>query len=85
MNLLILMPLSLTAGVFMDVHDLPAGIRQIAELTPTYHLSLLAQSMAGLPIGGQPLVDLAWVVGWGIGAGAAALLIYRRFVGTQFA
>ncbi len=41
--------------------------------------------MTGLPIPVQPIVDLAWVVGWGIASGVAALLIYRRFVGTQFA
>ena len=84
-NLLVLMPLSLTAGVFMDVHDLPSAIRQAAELTPTYHLSMLAQSMAGLPIPVQPLVDLAWIAVWGVASGAAALLVYRRFVGRQFA
>jgi ABC-2 type transport system permease protein len=84
-NLLILMPLSLTAGVFMDVDELPAAVRQVAQLTPTYHLSMLAQSMTGLPIPVQPLVDVAWVVGWGIASAAAALLIYRRFVESQFA
>ena len=84
-NLLILMPLSLTAGVFMDVHDLPATVRQVAEFTPTYHLSMLAQSMTGLPIPSDAIVDIAWVVGWGIASAAAALVIYRRFVGSQFA
>ena len=84
-NLLILMPLSLTAGVFMDVHDLPAAVRQVAEFTPTYHLSMLAQSMTGLPIPAEPIVDVAWVVGWGIASAVGALLIYRRFVGRQFA
>ena len=29
--------------------------------------------------------DGAWVVGWGIASAVAALLIYRRFVGSQFA
>ncbi len=84
-NLLVLMPLSLTAGVFVDVHDLPSAVRQVAELTPTYHLSMLAQSMTGLPVGAQPIVDLAWIVGWGIASAVAALLVYRRFVGRQFA
>jgi ABC-2 type transport system permease protein len=84
-NLLILMPLSLTAGVFMDVHDLPSAVRQVAELTPTYHLSILAQSMTGLPISVQPIVDLAWVAGWGLASAIAALLVYQRFVGKQFA
>jgi ABC-2 type transport system permease protein len=84
-NLLILMPLSLTAGVFMDVHDLPSTVRQVAELTPTYHLSILAQSMTGLPVGAQPIDDVAWVVGWGVASAVAALLVYRRFVGSQFA
>lgn len=84
-NLLILMPLSLTAGVFIDVDHLPTAVRQVAEFTPTYHLSMLAQSMTGLPIPVHPIVDLAWVVGWGIASAAAALFIYRRFVGSQFA
>jgi len=84
-NLLILMPLSLTAGVFMDVHDLPAAVRQVAELTPTYHLSMLAQSMTGLPIPVNPIVDLAWIAGWGVASAAGALVVYRRFVGSQFA
>lgn len=84
-NLLILMPLSLTAGVFMDVNELPDGILRIAQLTPTYHLSMLAQSMVGLPVPADPLVDLAWVVGWGIAATAGAVFVYRRFVGRQFA
>jgi ABC-2 type transport system permease protein len=84
-NLLILMPLSLTAGVFMDVHELPDAIRRVAELTPTYHLSMLAQSMTGLPIPADPLVDLAWIAGWGVAATAAAVLVYRRYVGRQFA
>ena len=84
-NLLILMPLSLTAGVFMDVHDLPPAVRQVAELTPTYHLSMPAQSMTGLPIPVEPATDLAWIVGWGVGAALAAVLVYRRFVGRQFA
>ena len=84
-NLLVLMPLSLTAGVFMDVDHLPAVVRQVAEFTPTYHLCMLAQSMTGLPVPAQPSVDAAWVVGWGIASAAAAVLIYRRFVGRQFA
>ena len=84
-NLLVLMPLSLTAGVFLDVHDLPAAVQRVAELTPTYHLSMLAQAVAGLPVGAQPFVDLAWVIGWGIASAVAALLVYRRFVGRQFA
>jgi ABC-2 type transport system permease protein len=84
-NLLILMPLSLTAGVFMSGGGLPTVVRQLAEFTPTYHLSMLAQSMTGLPAPAQPIIDLAWVVGWGLGAAAAALLIYRRYVGRQFA
>ena len=84
-NLLVLMPLSLTAGVFMDVHELPSAVRQVAELTPTYHLSMLAQSMAGLPIPVQPIVDLAWVAGWAIASATAAMLVYRRHVASQFA
>ena len=84
-NLLVLMPLSLTAGVFMDVHELPSAVRQVAELTPTYHLSMLAQSMAGLPIPVQPVVDLAWVAGWAIASATAAMLVYRRHVASQFA
>jgi ABC-2 type transport system permease protein len=84
-NLFILMPLSFTAGVFTSVYDLPAAVRRIAELTPTYHLSVLAQWMTGLPVSAQPIVDIAWVVGWGIASAVAALLIYRRFVGSQFA
>ncbi len=84
-NLLILMPLSLTAGVFMDVTALPSAVQRVAELTPTYHLSMLAQSMTGLPVGAQPIVDLAWIIGWGIASAVAALLVYRRFVGRQFA
>ena len=84
-NLLILMPLSLTAGVFMDVDHLLAVVRQVAELTPTYHLSMLAQSMTGLPVGAQPIVDVAWVIGWGIASAVAAFLVYRRYVGRQFA
>ena len=84
-NLLILMPLSLTAGVFMDVHDLPASVRQIAELTPTYHLSMLAQSMTGLPIPVDPAIDLAWIAGWAVAAALGALFVYRRFMSRQFA
>ena len=84
-NLLILMPLSLTAGVFMDVHQLPDAVLRIAQLTPTYHLSMLAQSMAGLPVPADPLVDLAWIAGWGVAAAMGAVIVYRRFVGRQFA
>lgn len=84
-NLLILMPLSLTAGVFMDVQSLPDAVQQVAQLTPTYHLSMLAQSVAGLPIPVDPATDLAWVAGWGLAATLAAVLVYRRFVNRQFA
>ncbi len=84
-NLLILMPLSLTAGVFMDVDALPSTVRQIAQLTPTYHLSMLAQSMTGLPIPVEPVTDLAWIAGWAVAAALAAVVVYRRFVGRQFA
>jgi ABC-2 type transport system permease protein len=84
-NLLILMPLSLTAGVFMDVHSLPDAVQQVAQLTPTYHLSMLAQSMTGLPIAVDPAMDLAWVAGWALASAAAAVFVYRRFVNRQFA
>ncbi len=84
-NLLILMPLALTAGVFMDVNSLPDTVRHVAQLTPTYHISMLAQTAAGLPIHGDPAVDLAWIAGWGLAGAAAAVLVYRRFVNRQFA
>lgn len=84
-GLLILMPLSLTAGVFMTVDELPSAIHQLAQLTPTYHLSMLVLTVVRFARNTDPAVDAAWVVAWGIGGAAAALAAYRRFVGSQFA
>jgi len=83
--LLLLFPLSLAAGTFMPVEQLPEILRQVSQLTPTYHLAELARWEAGFRPGAQPLVDVAWVIA---GAAVAALIVavtYRRLVGRQFA
>ncbi|HEY4753170.1 MAG TPA: ABC transporter permease, partial [Candidatus Limnocylindrales bacterium] len=84
-SLLILMPLSLAAGVFMPVSELPSIVRPIAELTPTYHAAELARWAGGVATTGVPLTDAAWVAGWAAIGTAVVVIAYRRFVGRQFA
>jgi ABC-2 type transport system permease protein len=88
--LLILFPLSLASGVFMPVDQLPGVVRDIAALTPTYHLAELARMAAGFSASGLPATGSGWehvaiVAAWSLAGFAAVALSYRRMVARQFA
>lgn len=84
-SLLILMPLSLAAGVFTPVSELPTTVQQAAQLTPTFHLAALARWAAGFDPSVTPFVDVAWIAAAALITTAIVTVVYRRYVGQQFA
>lgn len=88
--LLLLFPLSLASGVFMPVDQLPGIVRDVAMVTPTYHLAELARLAAGfdasgLPAGGSGWEHVAVIAAWSVAGFAVVGLSYRRMVARQFA
>ena len=84
-SLLLLFPLSLASGVFMQVDQLPGVVRDISQVTPTYHLAELARSVAGFGVATDPLPHIAWIAAWSLAGTLVTVLAYRRLVGRQFA
>jgi lipooligosaccharide transport system permease protein len=69
----VLTPMFLVAGTFFPVKNLPAGVRQIAQVNPLYHCVQLVRDASLGGLGTADLGHLAVLVGF-------ALLMWRLAV-----
>jgi ABC-2 type transport system permease protein len=79
----IYLPMTFLSGIFIPLAILPAAIRSIGSLLPTYHYAQLAWGALGAS--DESLgVAVLWLVGWGIVLFFLALRVYRLDQSRKF-
>ena len=75
----VLIPLFLFSGTFFPVTQLPAWLRPIAHLTPSWHGVTLCRGISlGTLTPGSALLHAAYLAAWTVAGLAAGALTYRR-------
>jgi len=89
---LVFLPLSFCSGFFFPLSQLPSVLQSAAAYLPTHHFGQLLWATVATPgdvealVGAPPsatVVHLAWVAGWFVLCGAAALWAARREAATR--
>ncbi|MDQ1288216.1 MAG: lipooligosaccharide transport system permease protein [Actinomycetota bacterium] len=76
---LVIVPMSLFAGTFFPVDQLPPGLRPLAWAAPLWHGTEAARALATGRFGLWPVTGhLAYLLVWTLGGLAAAVVCYRR-------
>jgi ABC-2 type transport system permease protein len=80
---LVYLPLAFASGIFVPLEQLPPFIQRVAPYLPTYHYAQLAWSAVGA--GREPVTtSVAWLVGYAVLFGWAAVRAYRRDAQRKF-
>jgi lipooligosaccharide transport system permease protein len=75
----VVMPISLFSGVFFPVSQLPAGVEQVAYLTPLWHGVDLCRDLAlGQASWGPSLGHVAYLALWMVAGFVLARRLYER-------
>ena len=80
---LVYLPMSFAAGLWIPIDQLPAAMRTIAPVLPTYHLGQLALGTLGAGHG-SAFTHVAVLLAWSVLASAAAAYGLRRDEGRTY-
>jgi ABC-2 type transport system permease protein len=80
---LVYLPLAFASGFFLPLDQLPAFVRRVAPLLPTYHYAQLAWSAVGAK--SEPLTtSIVWMTGYSVVLLAIAIWAYQRDETSKF-